>query len=87
MEWFCKNCDKPTEHELEYITDETKRPKSYLSARLTCGVCKTYDWATDDVFDSHTCHGNGNWCFCNDTQHQHCVECDSICNIDPTFEP
>lgn len=87
MEWFCKSCDKPTEHKLEYISDETARPKLYLSAKLTCSVCKEEDWATDDIFDSHTCQGSGHWCFCNDTKHQHCVECDSMCNVDPTFEP
>ncbi len=87
MKWCCDTCEKSTVHLLDYISDETKRPKSFLSAKLTCTVCETVDWATDEIFEAHTCSGNGNWCWCNDTQHQHCTQCDAICSIDPTYEP
>lgn len=86
MKWHCSNCNEETEHDYQYI-DEDNRPKSYLSAMLTCSVCRTVDWGTDEIFDSHTCNGSGDWCYCNDTMHKHCDHCDSICNTDPTYQP
>lgn len=87
MEWTCESCDKPTIHNVEYISESADRPKLYLSAKLTCSVCKTVDWATDEIFDEHVCEGSGEWCYCNDTCHQHCSKCDAICSTDPTYEP
>lgn len=87
MEWTCDSCNKATIHDLEYISESEKRPKSYLSAKLTCSVCKNVDWATDEIFDEHQCSGDGNWCDCNDTLHQHCTQCDAICNVDTNYEP
>ena len=87
MEWTCETCDKPTKHDLEYIAEGADRPKLYLSAKLTCSVCETVGWATDDIFDAHACEGSGEWCYCNDTRHQHCTQCDAICSTDPSFEP
>lgn len=86
MEWICKSCDKPTEHDIEDIEEEN-RPELCLSVKLTCCTCKTVDFVPDEIFDSHVCHGSGDWCFCNDTKHQHCVECDGVCAIDATYEP
>lgn len=87
MKWNCENCKQETDHHLEYIADAKQRPETYLSAKLTCNVCKTVDWSVDEIFDSHACAGSGVWCYCNDTRHQHCVECDAICETDPTYEP
>lgn len=87
MEWYCDKCDDATIHELEYVKEVHLRPKTYLSAKLTCSVCHAVDWMPDDIFDAHACSGSGNWCYCNDTKHQHCSECDNICNIDPSYEP
>ncbi len=87
MEWTCECCDRTTRHEAQYISDINDRPQSHLSAKLTCLTCKTVEWGTDEIFDSHVCTGDGNFCDCNDTVHQHCIHCDKICNINTSIEP
>lgn len=87
MEWLCNTCNAATDHDYEYIADASKRPKTHLSVKLTCNKCKSIDWGVDEIFDEHVCSGSGNWCYCNDTMHQHCTQCDSICNTNPDYEP
>ncbi len=87
MDWWCDKCDKSVKHTATWIDEPEKRKELHLDVKLTCTQCNSVDWATHDIYDSHVCSGDGHMCYCNDTAHQHCVECDAICCVDPTYEP
>lgn len=52
-----------------------------------CEECgDTGDLNAAEYFDSHTCRGSGDWCFCDDTMHNHCDQCDNKCNYNRDYE-
>lgn len=40
-----------------------------------------------DLADAHACKGSGVRCYCNDTSHEHCIECDAMCSYNTSYEP
>lgn len=86
-DWYCLGeCGTETPHTKEYVPEQSKPFRSAVM-KFTCTQCKgvmIFDAA--EYFDAHVCRSDGDWCFCDDTMHKHCDQCDSKCSYNRDYE-